>query len=642
MKKNAIILVVLVLLLGFSLEAREREEMIVLFDTSVSVLPIYDDLVSLVVQGIAENQLEGGDTFHLLSFDDAPVYELTQNIHTSEDLVTIGRYMEVLKPMGVHTDLIQALNFLYNFTRDLSINSKKTILILTDGIHDPAPGSVHYGRSDEYVRRTLETISDRINRQGWKVRILDINQNGLSALDSAAVADGLVPGAETDRPAAGDASSSAASGETAPISQDSGAGGAAVPPEGSDPQSSGENLLSQLSQELKAPVTSFSGDNKELAIQVMGIAGLSFEENLGQVRSSFTVPLELTNYGDLPIRPTLLAILWDNSNLLKESRTVEIKPGETEVIKAGIRLPADKVPGEFDIPVTFQFSDGVKVSPLSGHLNFTLTESGGTGFDATGLYAVLVLLGLAVIVASAVLIRRHLERTADDEKYQRQASRLTEEIAIAEAMEGAQPGHSTMSEGSVAPAVLAATSETTTIRRSGGKEEPSSTEAALTVAGSPKVSLQQVKTVHTVHQSKPSPKARGMVSIPPKDRQYAVEMKVEEQNPFVGTRNIRAVKDTPVSLGGKGSPFHIFIRPFPERIAEISRRDGRLVLTPLKPEFFADLKGPLVNCLNQRIRLKDKEGREVKIVFQHWVSPLERINRLMHSIDTPGIYKEEV
>jgi hypothetical protein len=373
MKKNAkilVVLVVLIFLLSFSLSAREREEMVVLFDTSVSVLPIYDDLVSLVVQGIAEKQMKGGDTFHLLSFDDAPVYEFTQTIQSSEDLVSIGRYMEVLKPMGLHTDLIQALNFLFNFTRDLSINSKKTILILTDGIHDPAPGSVHYGRSDDYVKRSLASITDRINRQGWNVRILDINLNGLSALDSEGSLIGVVP-ADSNEPSGSSATSSSGK-----VAETDSADGIASPGNGAESVKSGENLLSQLSQELKAPVTTFSGDNKDLAAQVMGIAGLAYEENLGDVRSNFSLTLEITNYGDLPVRPVLTGIIWDGVNILKDSGTSEIKPGMTKNIKTEIQLPDDKAPGIYDIPVIFQFSDGVKVSPQTGFLSFTLTGPG--------------------------------------------------------------------------------------------------------------------------------------------------------------------------------------------------------------------------------------------------------------------------
>jgi len=636
MNKNAIILVFLVIFLGFPLHAREREEMIVLFDTSVSVLPIYDDLVSLVVQGIAENQLKGGDTFHLLSFDDTPVYEFTRTIQSSEDLVYIGRYMEVLKPMGLHTDLIQALTFLFNFTRDLSINSRKTILILTDGIHNPAPGSVHYGRADDYVRRSLAAITDRINRQGWNVRILDTTVNDFASLDS----DTSLMTESSD--SAGRSDFSESSDSRKPAGEDT-AGryeDTVSDREGSVPVKSGENLLSQLSQELKAPITTFSGDNKDLAIQVMGIVGLSYEESLGEVRSNFNLQLEITNYGNLPVLPTLTGIIWDGKNILKNVQTSEIKPGVTKRIKTEIHLPADTAPGVYDIPVTFQFSEGVKVSPQTGFLSFTLTGPGGKGLDTTALYAILVLFGFLIIITTAVLIRRHLEKTADEETYRQQTSRLTEEIAIAEALEGTQTGHPGMSDGSFAPGVLtqAVSGSSSSSRPPRGKGHAAEGTGKADMS---KVPLQEVKTAHTIHQSKEVPKAKGMVSIPPQDRQYAVEMKVEEQNPFIGIRNIRAVKEAPLGVGGKGSPFHIFIRPFPDRVAEISRRDGHYVLTPLKAEYFPTLKGPLVNCLNQWIPLKDAGGREVKILFQHWVSPVERINRLMHSIDRPGLFKED-
>ena len=103
--------------------------------------PYTTSSANLVLLATLETHIERGDSFHLLSFAAEPIYEFSQEIRGEEDRQKIRNYMEVLKPMGLHTDLIMALNFLYSFTRELSINTRKTILILTDGVHDAPPGA---------------------------------------------------------------------------------------------------------------------------------------------------------------------------------------------------------------------------------------------------------------------------------------------------------------------------------------------------------------------------------------------------------------------------------------------------------------------------------------------------------------------
>jgi hypothetical protein len=111
-----------------------------------------------------------------------------------------------------------------------------------------------------------------------------------------------------------------------------------------------------------------------------------------------------------------------------------------------------------------------------------------------------------------------------------------------------------------------------------------------------------------------------------------IEMRVAFQNPHVGFRNIHRVEeDKKASIGGGLSAFLIFLIPIPSNIAEISNENGEYTFTPLKTDFFPDLKEPLPQCLDKDIQIISKHGYRSAIRFHKYVSPLTELNHLLHS-----------
>ena len=112
-----------------------------------------------------------------------------------------------------------------------------------------------------------------------------------------------------------------------------------------------------------------------------------------------------------------------------------------------------------------------------------------------------------------------------------------------------------------------------------------------------------------------------------------VILKVIDQNPYIGTRNIHPVPPgSSKSVGGDGSTFLIYYLPVPRRIGSI-RNDGKqYVFIPRRPQYFATLDKPLPDCLGREIVALTKRGQRVRLVFQEYVSPLEKINSLMLSV----------
>ena len=116
----------------------------------------------------------------------------------------------------------------------------------------------------------------------------------------------------------------------------------------------------------------------------------------------------------------------------------------------------------------------------------------------------------------------------------------------------------------------------------------------------------------------------------------AVEMVVEGQNRKIGTRNVRVIpKGGSRSVGGGRSAFVIFAYPTKPGIAELVRRGDDYAFKPVKTEY-CESDHTVESCLNQPITVLSSVGRKVTVWFQRYVSPLERINRIMHLTDKPG------
>jgi Mg-chelatase subunit ChlD len=138
-------------------------DLIVMVDTSESMFRVFPDLVSYLLTDLLTKRLRFGDTFHLLTFADTPEVEISSVVDTEQSIERILRRLFLLKPLGSYTDLVAALKFLAAYTRELPEGNRKTILLLTDGVHDPPPDSL-YRLDPEQVRRELFQTAQEIAR----------------------------------------------------------------------------------------------------------------------------------------------------------------------------------------------------------------------------------------------------------------------------------------------------------------------------------------------------------------------------------------------------------------------------------------------------------------------------------------------
>jgi len=137
-------------------------------------------------------------------------------------------------------------------------------------------------------------------------------------------------------------------------------------------------------------------------------------------------------------------------------------------------------------------------------------------------------------------------------------------------------------------------------------------------------------------------RAPGMVPLTARelrgpDGEPPIEMRVQGQNPLIGRRNIHVIRDgSRKTVGGDGSDFLLFLNPFPPRIAEIRLRGGRYSFTPRRPQYFPEQAATLEDCLGKPIKAENKDGRSVTLRFRIYISPLERVNRILRQTEAPG------
>jgi len=553
MKKWCLVLLLLALLAV----AAAGMDVVTMVDTSASMFPYYEELQQYLLRDLLEHWLHKGDSFHLLSFADSPETEIAERVTGPRELTEIIERIYLLRPLGRYTDLVAALDYLYSYLDGLPADRPTLVLLLTDGRHDPPPGSPNQ-RDAEQVLEALRRNADRIRQRGWDIHILRIpgaaagapevpGTQGIGAIEEGASAAGE-GGAERGAAAAaeagaerGAAAAAEAGAERGAVSAGEGGAerGAAAAAEAGEPA---PNLLEEFAKRSGSTILPYSESTPEtLTEQLTGFPTLSFPGHLGSVGRRFTVPFTVHNPGQTERRLTLVRLFSGRARLLLRPAVCIVPPGQSAVLEAAVRLPRGLLPGELVLPVSLQFAEAeVRVSPLAGDLLLTYVAAGR--LSPILLYLLIAAGALAVLAAAVIALLAVLRNRARDRGFQRIFS----------------------------------------LARSGRRP---------------------------------------------------IVLRVLEQNPYIGTRNIREVAPgRSKSVGGDGSVFLIYYLPMPRRIGVIRNDGGRYTFIPCKPQYFAALDKPLADCLDREIVALTRRGQRVRLVFHEYVSPLEKINSLMRSV----------
>ncbi|MCL2294978.1 MAG: VWA domain-containing protein, partial [Spirochaetes bacterium] len=182
MKKSFLLLVLL--MAGFLFVFPSQVEatpvdMVILLDTSWSVLPSFKGMLNFIEMDIISEYLRFGDTLHFITFDEKPYLVFSRQINNRNDFEFVINHLSLLHPFGNFTDIIAAVKFLREYVSGISRNSAKKIIILTDGVHNPSYESPY---ESVICPRTGVNLFEReveeLERANWKVRIVLVPGDG--------------------------------------------------------------------------------------------------------------------------------------------------------------------------------------------------------------------------------------------------------------------------------------------------------------------------------------------------------------------------------------------------------------------------------------------------------------------------------
>jgi len=556
-------------------------DLVVMVDTSASMFPYFDDLMNYLVHDLLATRLHRGDTFHLLSFDSTPEVEIALEMNSPEAADRAFGRILLLHPLGRYTDLPAALQFLYKYVKELPETNPKQIILITDGVNDPPPGSVTSGMNDASVRAAVTDVAGNMKKEGWKFDILK------------------------------------------------------VPPQPVPGEEGLKSYLPDIAKTLSVPIVPYNTGEKQVVTgMTTGFPTLIFPPALGKVGNRFIAQFRVKNWKAEPIIVELSSVQSDGAALLDRKVSITVAANAEADLAVPIRLPRAYAKGDHAAGVQLSFNPDLRISPTSGTLTFTYTGQGGLPLPRVSfLYAVLILVILALLYALIRLFiflrRKMLEipvtgfaraATAQEPAPRRvRAGRTDAEQAAGARTDGGRAGHA--GNGKRIPLLAA--------EGPGGRltgAPPDRQAPAMAVAR-----RHARPTVTSLTRALPrSDHQRGTLAP-------LIEMRVSLQNPRIGFRNVHRIPEGGNrSIGGGRSAYLIFLVRTPSSIGEIRNEHGKYVFTPRRAEAFPGVSAPIQDCLDVEIPFVGPNGRRMSLYFREWVSPLDEINSIMRSTRSDG------
>ena len=565
---------VIALLLAVMPAAAENIDLVVMVDTSASMFPYFDDLMNYLVHDLLASRLHRGDTFHLLSFDSSPEVEIALEINSAEAADRAFGRILLLHPLGRYTDLVGALQFLHKYVKELPETNPKQIILITDGVHDPPPGSPN-ALGDAAVRQAVNDAAAAMRKEGWTFNILK------------------------------------------------------VPPQPAPGEEGLKSYLPDLAKTLGVPIVPYqAGEKQAVTGMTTGFPTLIFPGALGKVGNRFTAPFRVKNWKSEPIIVRLAGVQSEGAELLDRKISITVASNAEAPLDVPIRLPLSYPTGDHAATVQLIFENDLRISPTSGTLSFTYTGRGGLPIPRlTFLYVIYILIALAVLYALVRLFLFLRSRLQVGTVTGFARSRGVPAAVETEAGGAARRrGRTEAAAGGTAERPV--TGKKVALLSTGGPAgrltgAPPEHEAAPRAPARKRVR----PTMASLKRSLPrSELEKGTLPS-------LIEMRVSLQNHHIGFRNVHRIPESGTrSIGGGFSSYLIFLVRIPASIAEITNRDGKYVFTPLRTEMFPGLSGPIEDCLGVEIPFVAPNGREMSLHFREWVSPLDEINRIMRSI----------
>jgi hypothetical protein len=651
-KRIGIAVLLALVLLASPAVAQDRVDLIVLLDSSQSMFQYYNQVVDFVLSGTVREYMRFGDAFHLLSFSDSTQVEIAQVLRTEQDLKSVIARLYLLYPLGKNTDLVTALKNVYQYVSDLPESSAKHIVLITDGMHSPAPGTSYANFDAAQIKAEMEKAATRIRQRGWTMRIVRVPFNGSSG--SGASASGT----------AQDAASGTGPSEAAPTSPGSG------------------DYLSDVAAAVGTSVSDFNPSDGSSSIDdTVDLPRISFPADLGTRDYAFSISVEIDNRASRPVSLELTKLLLaDGTDVLVEKAFAQIESGKSSKLSLKVLLPESMPQGPTVLTLEPRFADSMRVSPARSTVRLELKKAPLAAFFRSSakfaLFLVILAIACGAVIVSALYVHR-IHKKAEgpivdaliDSSTKPSAKPSSRQSA---AMTAAGQHRSPYATGTAEPveghrdraAILAAASARPSEHRedllssaaSGAHRDSAVSSALLGSASSQHRDAAEASALLGSWAKPPAKQAlagsRGTLDAGRISKATPVHyepsiarsgsarlvMHVRDQNPNIGKRNIHTLHaGGRKSFGGGSSDFWVFLLPVPARVAHLYFDGLEATLVPSRPEFFPDYEGAIESCMGREIRMVTAKGKELFIRFDRYEAPVDRLNKLLHCIEAPGL-----
>lgn len=675
-------------------QASNKADVVILLDNSGTMLPYYDEVNSKVLTEICDNFVRLGDTFHLLSFNEKPVTEISQPVKTEADIYKIISRFNLLYPLGPYTDFPSALQYAQQYIASLDVYNQKVLIIISDGLFNPAENSTFYNKTSEEINNAINTSISKMKSEGTHIYYIkapfpeDLNLKSLE------------DGSTTNTGDATDETVYFEYGTTL------------------------ENLPEVSTSEL-VPDENTTYNSDSFIGPILSMPEISTKKDFGNKKLNFTLPVTVKNTSNEKIKLELTQVLINETNVLKDSVFVKIPANKSKKINAKIQMPKDTQLGQQQIFAECVFADNVRTRPqfLDFFVNFKSGTNIFANFKNIGFTILIILLILLAIILLLFLLlsvsKKHKEAEEEEERKAKQNKKQTKEdetiyneaktiadnsskknsskssvTAQASSNSKTKDNNTTLTKQTSSSNLVADTSSSDTLNgyeKTAGLSvtgdgssnrmnlDATKQKSSLTLDGAEKykdsnfgLKLESNKNSNSDANAKSSDNSSAKIgsnkmtmptfqkpeglklpaigtkaknnSITPasssdvieskSDKDITLELYVEGQNKNIGKRNIHTL--TPGSrrsVGGGLSSFSIFLVQVPSSIAEVRYDGEKCSLALLQPEYFPEATSNIIeDCINKNIKVKSDKGYEMNIVIRPYENQTDKLNNLLLSI----------
>ena len=149
--------------------AKTNAEIVILMDTSGTILPYYEDINNRVLSEINDKFVRKGDTVHVLSFNADARYEMSQKINSEKDMSRVVSRFLLLYQLGKSSDFLTGLQYACQYGSNLPDTKEKILIIISDGIFNPPESSPYKNYTDDQIKNEIGLLAGSIRKKGWKV-----------------------------------------------------------------------------------------------------------------------------------------------------------------------------------------------------------------------------------------------------------------------------------------------------------------------------------------------------------------------------------------------------------------------------------------------------------------------------------------